>query len=125
MTLRIEKVAIWYQNALEDGWKEDEDKNKGSNGKWIYFGESPTNTQLVGHIDMGRVGNVMVWLEDGLQIAVPTTYTSVKELVHRKNMCMECLDMNVETQRVGFAGRYCNTCATELRPKIEERGWAD
>ena len=67
---------------------------------------------------------VTVWGPDGLQIEVPKAY-SMEAIRAALRICMYCHRNNIDTQRVGFAGRVCSDCLPEQRKQQEVRGWAD
>ena len=67
---------------------------------------------------------VSAWGPDGLAISVPAKYdfALVEKAVRR---CGECGNEDVDTQRVGFAGRVCARCLPEARKKHEYPGWTN
>jgi hypothetical protein len=65
---------------------------------------------------------VSAWGPDGLAIRVPRTYDF--DLIQQSlRRCGECGADDVETQRVGFAGRVCESCLPAAQKKYEFDGW--
>lgn len=67
---------------------------------------------------------ISIWGPDGLAVTPPETY-DFAEIRARIRRCSYCKTSNVETERVGFAGRCCAECLPEMRRKIEVPGWCD
>lgn len=67
---------------------------------------------------------VTIWGPDGLQIEVPETY-DMDAIRAALRVCMYCHRTDIDTQRVGFAGRVCADCLPAQRKLQEFRGWAD
>lgn len=67
---------------------------------------------------------VNIWAPDGLAIAVPMVYDSAVILSSQRR-CQYCKAEDVDTQRVGFAGRCCANCLPEKRKQIERPGWCE
>lgn len=67
---------------------------------------------------------VSAWGPDGLAISIPVKYdfALVEKAVRR---CGQCGKDDVDTQRVGFAGRVCAECLPEARKKHEYPGWTN
>jgi len=67
---------------------------------------------------------VSIWGPDGLAINPPATYDFAKiEALTRH--CNYCKADDIETERVGFAGRCCAKCLPSMRAKIETPGWCN
>jgi hypothetical protein len=64
------------------------------------------------------------WAPDGLAVEPPAVY-NFEELVRNSRTCEFCKAQNVDTQRVGFAGRCCAACLPDARKRIETKGWCD
>ena len=125
----LEAIKQWVADAVADGW-----------------GIEPTyRTELIdsaarltrdGFVAMALMrdrgenhdrryryeAKVSAWGPDGLAIRVPQKYdfTLIERATRR---CSECGHEDVETQRVGFAGRVCATCLSAARKKHEYPGW--
>lgn len=67
---------------------------------------------------------IHIWGSDHLAIKPPLTY-DWEAIKRGAATCSKCGANPIETERVGFAGRYCAPCATVERPKIETPGWAE
>jgi hypothetical protein len=67
---------------------------------------------------------VSIWGPDGLAIVPPDTY-DFAEISARTRRCGYCKANDVETERVGFAGRCCAKCLPNMRAKIETPGWCN
>jgi len=67
---------------------------------------------------------VYIWGPDGLAINPPNKYDfeAIKEKVES---CGYCNAKGVPTQRVGFAGRSCETCLPEQKKIQEYPGWTN
>jgi hypothetical protein len=68
--------------------------------------------------------SVHLWGPDGLYIEPPYPYDFAAIEAGRRR-CMGCGKANVETRRVGFAGRCCDACLPELRKQHEYPGWTN
>ena len=67
---------------------------------------------------------VHIWGPDGLQIKVPAVY-SFDAVKTATRICQYCSATDVDTVRVGFAGRCCEKCLPAKRAEIETPGWCD
>jgi hypothetical protein len=65
---------------------------------------------------------IHVWGPDSLTILVPQAY-SYDSLVAGLRVCSKCRARDVDTQRVGFAGRVCAACLPAARKVAEYPGW--
>jgi hypothetical protein len=65
---------------------------------------------------------VHIWGPDGLSIDSPQAYdwNLIRGSIRR---CGYCKADDVDTQRVGFAGRCCAKCLPAQRARIETPGW--
>lgn len=63
-----------------------------------------------------------IWGPDGLAIKPPPTY-DMEAIRRGARACGYCEATDVDTVRVGFAGRCCLTCEPTIRPQVETRGW--
>ena len=69
--------------------------------------------------------DVSVWGPDDLAIhKVPDVY-SWDALQAGLRTCGYCGAADVDTSRVGFAGRCCAACMPKVRPRVEFPGWAE
>jgi hypothetical protein len=67
---------------------------------------------------------ISIWGPDGLAINPPEIYDFAK-LKSLTRHCNYCKTDDVDTQRVGFAGRCCAACLPAMRAKIETPGWTN
>lgn len=72
----------------------------------------------------GYEAKVNIWGPDGLAIKTPEYY-DFAAIEQRTRSCSYCRADDVETVRVGFAGRCCNACLPEMRKRIETPGWTN
>lgn len=63
-----------------------------------------------------------IWGPDSLQVAPPLEYDweAIKAGVR---VCGYCRATDVDTTRVGFAGRCCLGCEPTIRPRVEQGNW--
>ena len=65
---------------------------------------------------------VSVWGPDGLAMPSGRTY-DMAALRAGLRACAFCDATDVDTTRIGFAGRCCNVCLPEMAASIERSGW--
>ncbi len=65
---------------------------------------------------------ISMWGPDGLAIRPPSPY-SFEACLASTRSCSACQAKDVDTVRVGFAGRVCKTCLPTERARIERPGW--
>ena len=128
----VDAAAAWRDAAIEDGWTpepmypKDEDISQSCRLTKDGFVAQILTREL--NIQGGRYkyqAEVHAWGSDDLAIAVPFVYPGfdvLKALMKRSNYCGT---ENVDTQRVNFAGRCCETCLPEQRRLTEFPGWCD
>ena len=97
--------------AIADGW--------GPHPKWpedAYWLEKSGFTMG----GAGSGGQIYIWGPDGLHIAVPEAYSfdAIKAGLRR---CYYCGATDVDTVRVGFAGRACKACQPKEEAKLGPR----
>lgn len=66
--------------------------------------------------------SIHIWGPDSLAVRPPLTY-DMDAIRRGARTCGYCGAEDVETARVGFAGRCCRTCLPVVRPQIERPGW--
>lgn len=69
-------------------------------------------------------GEINIWGPDKLQTAVPPLPLP-NNLASALERCTYCLGPAAPHHRLGFAGRACTKCHTELLPSVEYPGWAN
>ena len=68
---------------------------------------------------------VTIWGLDGLVIEGFTSVYDWKEIKKGLKRCNYCHKTDVETQRVGFAGRCCEECLSVQQKRFEFPGWTN
>lgn len=119
------EVCKWKHAAIKDGWSIEptyqiEDVSSAATLHKDGFTASIYTRRNIGK--WRYEANVSVWGPDGLAIIVPRMY-NWKEIKRATRRCNYCKAENVNTKRVGFAGRCCDNCHPTLKPKIEYPGW--
>lgn len=69
-------------------------------------------------------GGVNVWGPDKLAIG-PGQFYFWKYLLEGLRKCAMCKSLDVDTERVGFAGRVCASCLPVAKKKHEYPGWTN
>lgn len=83
-----------------------------------------------------RDGSVMVdqqrqgWFRGGQQafgLDVPAVFDdeAIESIRRACNECKQLVDDESQLKHAGFAGRYCPTCYTVVKPRVEFKGWAN
>lgn len=123
---KLEQVRAWRDAAIADGWHIEptyghhEDVSRAARlmrGGFV--------VQLITRENVGQwKANVSLggWAPDGMAISLPTVYDPA---VFARSMrhCNYCHADDVETHRVGFAGRSCEACLPAQRALAEKPGW--
>lgn len=122
----LEVVRTWRDAAVADGWEEtdmDNDprrrRSKLTRDGFVAHTVTRDNSDKPGAKHEAKVS---VWGPDSLAVSVPTIY-SFDALVANTRRCSSCRKRDVETHRVGFAGRVCVECLPEQRKRVETPGW--
>jgi hypothetical protein len=71
---------------------------------------------------MGPCGSIHIWGPDGLYVRPPLTY-DMDQIRKNARVCQYCKAEDVDTIRMGFAGRTCHTCYPTVRAQVERPGW--
>lgn len=66
--------------------------------------------------------SIHIWGPDGMAVRTPLVY-SMEAIRAGARTCNYCGAEDVDTVRVGFAGRCCRSCEPTIRPQIETPGW--
>jgi len=119
----IESVRAWRNAAVADGWHIEP----------TYQHESADRAARLRHPE-GFIAQVVtrekglvdlhIWGPDGLAINPYQTY-DMDRIRAGIRVCMECHAHDVDTQRVGFAGRVCINCLPAARKSHEFPGWTN
>lgn len=119
-----QEVIAWREAALADGWTIEPISTE-SIETWGRI----RNGEFLGHVLARRnVGKwkyhaqVSLWGPDDLAID-PLRVYDWPQIEAGIRMCLACGKKDVDTQRVGFAGRCCADCLPEQQKKHEYPGW--
>lgn len=127
----LEAVREWVKAAVADGWSIEPTYQTEPQESAATLDKNGFRAMVLMR-DRGEnhdrryryEAKVSAWGPDGLAINVPARYdfTLIEKAVRR---CGQCGRENVDTQRVGFAGRVCAPCLPEARKKHEYPGWTN
>ena len=122
----FEAAAAWRDAAVADGWSVQ--PTYGAH-EGVERAAKLTRDGFVAQvITRTKVGkwlyeaSVSVWGPDGLAVAPPNAY-DWSAIVAATKRCSYCKAPDVETERVGFAGRCCAACLPAVRQCVERPGW--
>jgi hypothetical protein len=116
----MEAVRAFRDAAVADGWLIDATYKTESVDRASTLQKDGYTMQVITREpqgDMNASANVHVWGPDGLSIKPPTVY-SFDSLKQVSRCCQYCSAVDVETVRVGFAGRACKPCAPVEEKKL-------
>ena len=129
----LDYVTIFRQAAVADGWTQqptypgsepiEQAASLEKDGWKMQVICRPTTMDRRGQ-PIRCSASIHIWGPDDLAVNVPRSYDWA-ELQDGLRTCSACKATNVETQRVGFAGRVCATCLPAQRKAIERPGWCD
>lgn len=116
----------WRAAAEADGWKFGPTYGDHESVETAFRGHREGFT-IQGLARPGKDGgspcaSISIWGPDGLKVKTPLTY-DMDAIRRGIRSCGYCDREDVETVRVGFAGRCCLICEPTVRPQIETRGW--
>ena len=119
-------VRQWRSDAIAGGWdhrptygeSEPEERAMRLTGPDGWTAQTIARSNERG----GAEASIHVWGPDGLAVDVPPFF-DMRVLTAALRRCSRCKAENVETQRVGFAGRVCASCITDARKEVETPGW--
>lgn len=127
----LETVREWVAAAVADGWNIEPTYKTEPQESAATLSKNGFRAMALMR-DRGEIhdrryryeAHVSAWGPDGLAISVPKRYdfALIEKAVRR---CGECGREDVDTQRVGFAGRVCAGCLPEARKKHEYSGWTN
>lgn len=130
----IAAVRAWRDAALADGWASTPayaNEDEASACKLLrdgWYASVLTREARPGGAWDSRHWkywtHVSVWGPDRLCVVPPDPY-SFDALVAGLRTCGACGKTDVDTQRVGFAGRCCVACLPEQRRLHEYPGWTN
>lgn len=117
----VERITRWIEAAYTAGWS----MRRTYDNEPI---EQACTLERDGWKAMAflRPNNVSlsVWGPDGLAIALTKEYDE-QRLQAALRICSRCGTEDVETVRLGFAGRVCAPCRVKHAPDVERPGWYD
>lgn len=124
--VHLRAVAQWRDAALADGWTgEAMSSEEGIDRRirltregWVVHCITRESTEA----GKKHEASISVWAPDGMVVKVPAFY-SMHGLIARSRWCSRCKAKDVDTQRVGFAGRVCTPCLEPARKAVETPGW--
>jgi hypothetical protein len=123
--VNINEVRAWVAAAVADGWTiEPTYGDHESVERAARLTRDGFVAQALMRDDLPPIvgAALYLWGPDGLAILTPRTY-SFDSLVAGLRVCSKCRARNVDTQRVGFAGRVCATCLPATQKVAEFPGW--
>lgn len=125
--VHLTAVAQWRDAAVADGWSIEptygdsepvERAARLTREGWVVQVLSRESTEA----GKKHCAEISVWTPDGLAVKTPAFY-SMGDLIARTRWCSRCKAADVDTQRVGFAGRVCEACIESARKEVETPGW--
>lgn len=130
----LESVQQWRDTAVRDGWSieptyQSEPVTRAAQLKRegysiLLLTRHPLEMNGKPHPKWHNESKISIWGPDGLAIKPPASY-SWDAIVKASRVCSACKAEDVDTVRVGFAGRVCAACLPGQRKKIETPGWCD
>lgn len=121
----ILRAAEWRDAAVADGWSiEPTYPHESVETAWRLLRDG-FQVQGLTRPESDKsmpVATIHIWGPDGLAIKVPPIY-AWGPIAAGVRTCSACGATDVETQRVGFAGRVCGACLPEQRRLVETPGW--
>jgi hypothetical protein len=117
----FEAAAAFKRAVLADGWKATDGTNE-------HFEKEKFVVHVLNRVNeppgnrYAYTASVHIWGPDGLAIEPPDAYDWTVILAHSRK-CNYCEKTDIDTFRIGFAGRACKDCIPKLRPTHERPGW--
>lgn len=129
----LDHVTSYRLAAVSDGWKQEptypghesieQAASLERDGWKMHVICRPTELNRR-HQTIRCSASIHIWGPDGLAVNVPLSYDWA-ELQDGLRACTVCKAVDVDTHRVGFAGRVCASCLPEQRRRIETPGWSN
>lgn len=123
----IDKAIAWRIAALADGWSNEPTYQHEAIDRASTLRKDGFIAQIIARPEdkvFKPIGSIAIWGPDGLAIDIDNEYNWDKIQANLR-LCMDCKRGDVETQRVGFAGRVCVECLPAARKRDEYAGWSD
>jgi hypothetical protein len=127
--LRAAPIRAWIAAALADGWYiaptygDGEPVDSAASLSKDGFAVLVTLREPTKWMPAYDV-SIAAWGPDALGVKVPDVY-SMAALQAELRSCHDCGARDVETVRIGFAGRCCAECRPKLVAKHEYPGWTN
>jgi len=119
-------VRQWRSDAIAAGWSHEPTYGESESEERAMRLHGPdgwvVQTLARTHESGGATAMIYAWGPDGLAVDVPPFF-DVAVLEAATRTCSRCEVTDVETQRVGFAGRVCAACIVDARKEVERPGW--
>jgi hypothetical protein len=120
--MTLDQVIAWRVAAEADGWIFEPTYSSESIDR--AFRGQRDGFVVLGLTRSERECSLNAWGPDRLAVAPGTAY-DMDWLRAGLRICAACRKEDVETHRVGFAGRCCIECLLRERTRIETPGWND
>jgi len=120
MKMSLAKLHLWLEEAVDDGW--DLEATYQSESAYRHGKLRKADWVVSLNMRSTQEGAITIWAPDGLQIVPPQRY-NMQSLIDGLRTCLYCGLSDVDTERVGFAGRSCKECLPEQRRNQEYAGW--
>lgn len=121
-------VRQWRADAIASGWRHEPTYGDAESEERAMRLTGPagwTVQTLAREHESGRAeAMIYAWGPDGLAVDVPPLF-DMRALEAATRSCSRCEATDVETQRVGFAGRVCAACIKDARKEVERPGWTN
>jgi hypothetical protein len=124
----VARACAWRDAAIADGWAAEpmytsEPLERAARlSKLGFVAQIITRVPMPGDRYATHAAHVHVWGPDGLAITPPNVYSWLA-VVNGVRTCSACGATDIDTQRVGFAGRVCAACLPAERARVERPGW--
>lgn len=125
---QFDAANAWREAAIADGWTASPSYEGEPATSMCDLKRDGFHIRVASRLEKGRwkyMAQVTGWGPDGMSIRLPTVYSTFQLIQQQVRHCADCGKDDVDTFRVGFAGRVCAVCLPEARKKCEYPGWAD
>lgn len=125
---RFAAAVAWREAAIADGWDAKPGyPNHEAMERVCHLSKDGYIVHVLTREKVGKwayQASVNVWGPDGLAIKPPFVY-DMAAITAGTRHCNYCNADDVDTERVGFAGRCCAACLPRQREIAERPGWCD
>lgn len=120
-------VRQWRADAIAAGWAHEPTYGDGESEDRAMrlLGPDGWTAQTLAREEpapKSSCAQISLWGPDGLHVPTPPVF-NMDELWRLTRVCQRCKAQDVDTQRVGFAGRVCGSCVADARREVETPGW--